>query len=471
MIGGIMRKVDLNMNEDYKYNIIKKLVDSNGNKNNAAIKLKCSKRNVNRLIIKYNLEGKSGFVHGNRNRTPINTTDNNKKDKVVELYKNKYFDANFTHFKELLEENENICLSITTITNILKEKNILSPKAQRKTKRRLKKKLKIQKKNSKTKKENLIINERIMEIDRHEAHPRRPRCAYFGEVVQMDASQHRWFDGVMTHLHLAIDDATGKVLAGYFDVQKTLKAYYNVLHNVLNDYGIPARFLTDNRTVFEYKRKNAPSDVEDTFTQFKYACHQLGIDIDTTSVPQAKGRIERLNQTFQSRLVIELRLNDIHSIESANKYIKDFIKKYNKKFELPINKTKTVFEKAPSKKQINTTLAVISKRKIDHGNCLKFKNKYYTPANKDDKPVYFNQGSEALVIEAFNGLLYVNLYDNIYILKEVVNRLEKSKEFDEVEKKKKVKKYIPPMSHPWKKASYDAFIAKQKHRARHGAHV
>lgn len=92
----------------------------------------------------------------------------------------------------------------------------------------------------------------------------------------------------MWHLHVAIDDADGKIVGAYFDYQETLKGYYNVLHQILTNHGIPALFYTDRRTVFEYKRKNRPSDAEDTFTQFSYAYHNLGIDIKTTSVPQAR---------------------------------------------------------------------------------------------------------------------------------------------------------------------------------------
>lgn len=167
----------------------------------------------------------------------------------------------------------------------------------------------------------------------------------------MDASPHLWFGTSITHLHLAIDDATGKILGAYFDTQETLNAYYQITHQILIDYGIPAKFLTDRRTVFEYKRKNASSDEEDTFTQFSYACHQLGIELECTSVPQAKGRVERLNQTLQSRLVIELRLAGITTIEEANEFLKSYLKEFNAMFSLPINDTKTVFEKQPSKQK------------------------------------------------------------------------------------------------------------------------
>lgn len=109
-----------------------------------------------------------------------------------------------------------------------------------------------------------------------DAHSRRPRCAYFGELEQMDASPYEWFSTEKTTLHIAVDDATGKITDAYFDKQETLKGYYNVFAQILRKYGIPYKFFTDRRTVFTYKKKNAPDIGEDTCTQFAYAYKQLG---------------------------------------------------------------------------------------------------------------------------------------------------------------------------------------------------
>ena len=122
-----MRKVYLRMNEQLKYDIIKKLVVSNGNKKNAAIKLNCSLRTVNRLIIKYKMEGKQGFVHKNRNRKPVTTFSDEVKLHVIDLYKSKYSGANLSHFSELLAKYENIRVSDSTINHWLRDIDILSP--------------------------------------------------------------------------------------------------------------------------------------------------------------------------------------------------------------------------------------------------------------------------------------------------------------------------------------------------------
>lgn len=459
-----MRKVVLRMNEQYKYEIIKKLVEENGNIKRAAAKLKCSVRNIYRLIILYKEKGKAGFVHGNRNRKPSCAFEDDTKQTVVDLYRTKYSDANIKHFCELLEKHEDIIVSDTTVRNWLYEENILSPKATRKTKKKLKKKLQKHKEEASSIKEKRKLDDEIEFLDRQDAHPRRPRCAYFGELIQMDASPHVWFGNIVTHLHLAIDDATGKIIGAYFDEQETLNAYYHVLYQILIEYGIPYKFLTDRRTVFEYKRKNVSLDEEDTYTQFSYACKQLGIELESSSVPQAKGRVERLNQTLQSRLVVEMRLAGVSTIEEANEFLNHYIKEFNDRFSLPINNTKTVFETQPDIHIINQTLAVLAERKIDCGHCIKFENKYYIPVTKNNTDVYLKKGMTALVIKSFDNQLYVNILDQLFALKEIPQHQEKSKNFDSVEAPKVHKIYIPPMSHPWKHASFMAFVNKQRHR-------
>lgn len=459
-----MRKVVLRMNEQYKYEIIKKLVEENGNIKRAAAKLKCSVRNIYRLIILYKEKGKAGFVHGNRNRKPSCAFEDDTKQTVVDLYRTKYSDANIKHFCELLEKHEDIIVSDTTVRNWLYEEGILSPKATRKTKKKLKKKLQKHKEEASSIKEKRKLDDEIEFLDRQDAHPRRPRCAYFGELIQMDASPHVWFGNIVTHLHLAIDDATGKIIGAYFDEQETLNAYYHVLYQILIEYGIPYKFLTDRRTVFEYKRKNVSLDEEDTYTQFSYACKQLGIELESSSVPQAKGRVERLNQTLQSRLVVEMRLAGVSTIEEANEFLNNYIKEFNDRFSLPINNTKTVFETQPDIHKINQTLAVLAERKIDCGHCIKFENKYYIPVTKNNTDVYLKKGMTALVIKSFDNQLYVNILDQLFALKEIPQHQEKSKNFDSVEAPKVHKIYIPPMSHPWKHASFMAFVNKQRHR-------
>lgn len=216
-----------------------------------------------------------------------------------------------------------------------------------------------------------------------------------------------------------------------------------MLYQILSKYGIPYKFFTDNRT----------SD-KDVLTQYGYACKQLGIDLKTISVSQAKGLIERTNGTFQDRLVQELRLEKITTIEEANKYLTEvFVPEFNKEFALDYKKFPTVFKTHPSEEKINYTLAVLSPRKIDNGNSIKYKNKYYQPYINNELKC-FSSKTECLIIKAFNGDLLVAIDEQVLELRELSRNERFSNNFDNVVEKVEKTKYIPPMSHPWKINSF-----------------
>ena len=452
-----MRKVELRMNEQEKYEVIKELVDHNGNKNRASKKLGLSRRQIDRLIIKYKEKGKAGFVHGNRTRKPVNALDNSISEDIILLYKTKYYDFNFNHFKEFLKKDEKIYVSYDFIYKSLTKADILSPKARKKTKREFKKKQLLEEK----KINNAMSDEQIDYIVNHEialedSHPRGEKPKYFGELIEQDGSIHEWFGGFKTCLHLAIDKATSTIVGAYFDKQETLNGYYNVFHQILINYGIPYKFLTDNRTVFNYMSLNPDKRTsdKDVLTQYGYACKQLGVELETTSVSQAKGLIERTNGTFQGRLVSELRLNNITTIDEANKYLIDvFVPYFNNRFALDYKKFESVFEQAPVEEKINYTLAVLTPRKIDNGNSIKYQNKYYQPYLNNQLKCFIPK-TDCLVIKAFNGDLLVTIDEQILELKELSRNERFSKEFDEVIEVKEKKKYIPPMTHPWKLSSF-----------------
>ncbi|WP_449757844.1 ISNCY family transposase [Dethiobacter alkaliphilus] len=450
------------MEEQYKYQVIKKLIEKNGNKKNAALKLGCTTRHINRMIRGYEAEGKAYFLHGNRGRQPVHTLPQETRQLIVDLYLNKYHGSNFTHFCELLRNNESIVASGGTIRTIMMKNKIISPLATRKVKKETRRQLEEEKKKVKTKKELNTIQEKLVDLE--DAHPRRPRCAYFGEMIQMDASQDVWFGSDKTYLHLAVDDCTGRIVGAYFDKQETLNGYYNVFHQILTNYGIPHLFYTDRRTVFEYKSKKSPSIEEDTFTQFGYACKRLGVNINTTSVPQAKGRVERMFQTLQSRLPIELRLAGATTPEQANEFLNSYIKEFNALFALPIDYSKSVFETQPSLEDINLTLAVLSKRKIDSGHCIRFDNKYYKPINAQGLPAYYHQGTSCMVIKAFDGMLFTSIGEKVFALDEIPKHEIKSKNFDFPQTVSKPKKrYVPPMSHPWRDNAFTDYVKAQQH--------
>ena len=193
---------------------------------------------------------------------------------------------------------------------------------------------------------------------------------------------------------------------------------------------------------------------KDVLTQYGYACKQLGVELETTSVSQAKGLVERTNGTFQGRLVSELRLNNITTIDEANKYLIDvFVPYFNNRFALDYKKFESVFEQSPNEEIINYTLAVLTPRKIDNGNSIKYQNKYYQPYLNNQLKCFMPK-TDCLVIKSFNGDLLITIDEQILELKELSRNERFSKEFDEVIEVKEKKKYIPPMTHPWKLSSF-----------------
>ena len=426
----IIRKVELSMDEQKKYEVIKGLADHpNPNKERAALTLGCTIRHINRMLKGYREQGKEFFVHGNRGRKPSSTIPDETRSAVVDLYRTKYYDANFEHYTELLAKHEGIHISPSSVFNILESEYILSPKVTKAKRKRFKKELEDKKKAAKTQKEVDAIQTNLVAVE--DAHSRRPRSAYFGELEQMDASPYEWVPGQIWHLHLAIDDATGRITGGWFDTQETLNGYYHVFHQILSEYGIPYKFFTDRRTVFTYKKKNSPSLDEDTYTQFAYACKQLGVQLESSSVPQAKGRVERLNQTLQSRLPIELRLAGITTIDDANEFLNPYIKEFNEKFALPLNGIKSVFVEQPPEEKINLILSVLCERTVDSGHCLRHSNKYYRMLNRCGMQIHFRKGTKVMFIQAYDGAKYCCVNDkDIYALEEIPEHEAKSKEFD-----------------------------------------
>lgn len=452
------------MDEQKKYEVIKGLADHpDSSKERAALTLDCTVRHINRMLDGYKHSGKEYFVHGNKGRKPANTISDDTKQIVINCYRDKYYDANFTHYTELLGKHEGIFISASSVTAILESEFILSPKVTRAKQKRIKKQLKELKKTAKTQKEADAIQVNLVAVE--DAHSRRPRAAYFGELLQMDATPYEWIPGSIWHLHLAIDDASGRIVGAWFDTQETLNAYYHVFYQILTTYGIPYKFFTDRRTIFTYKKKNSPSLDEDTYTQFAYACNQLGVELESSSIPQAKGRVERLNQTLQSRLPIEMRLAGITTIEAANEFLNLQVKEFNEKFSLPLNTIKSVFEEQPSIEKINLTLATLCERTVDTGHCLRHNNNYYKMLNQNGMQVHYRKGTKAMFIQAFDGNKYCCINDtDIYTLACIPEHEAKSKDLDlDYEKPKPKKQYIPPMNHPWRKSIFHKFVKKQEH--------
>lgn len=459
-----MRKVILKMNEQEKYENIKKTLEGKITKRRCSIKLGISIRQINRLLDKYKREGKEAFIHGNRNRKPSNKIPLDFSNKIIQLARTKYkgekdnyLICNYKHFKVLLFKEENIDIHYSTLYDLLIKEKIRSPKLQRKTRRKLKKEEILASKANKC--DEVTIEKKIDHLlALEDAHPRMEKAKYFGELIQMDACSQKWNNDLFMHLHLAIDNATGIPVGAYFDRQETLNGYYHVFKQILRKHGIPAKFLTDKRTVFTYENKSKKKEEDDTLTQFAYACKNLGVELSTTSVAQTKGQVERYNGIFQDRLKAELILKNINTIKKANEYLLNiFLPEYIKEFNLSNKGYASVFIDI-EESSIDYYLSKVSKRLVDKGCSISFKNEYYAFYDENDVRVYPSNKTKCIVVETFNGELYGNVYDKTYVLKKINKNKDTSSTFDEdVKCKTKKKNWIPPMDHPWRYPNYDSF--------------
>ncbi len=463
------------MLQEAKYQAVKNYVDHpDRNKLRIAVHFSVTLRTVDRWIANYRKFGKSAFIHGNTTLEPDCKISSETREKVVSLYQGEiYKGCNFAHYTEMLNEYEGIHISEQSVRNILHAAGIHSPKLWRSTRKRLRQEKK-QQEQALTGKENPANISEPADKNRvapEDGHSLRERCKYFGELIQMDASSYEWFGGVVTNLHVSIDDCTGRLTGAYFDKEETLFGYYNVLKQILLRYGIPAKFQTDKRTVFEYTRSGQQDVEKDTFTQFSYACKQLGIEIETTSVPETKGRVERLNQTLQSRLPIIFRREGITDIDSANEFLSSHIDElFNDKFSMPINHTKNVFEKQIGGKEINeASVNLICSTlcsRVLIGQCIRFNKKMYKLIDENGVQQNYADHTKVTVINTFDNQLYASINDaRMFKLEEVPVHADKSRTFDaDYEAPKPHKVYIPPMNHPWRYSEFEKHAKSQRHR-------
>lgn len=452
-----MRKVELTMKEQTKYEIVKRFVDNKcTNYKNLALQLNSSLKTAYNLVNKYKQFGKVIFSHGNHDRKPARTKSEVFCKKILSIYESIDCDINFKHFLVILKRDYNISVSYNFLYCLLTKNGYISPKAQRDTKTTYRQniKYKLANKQKLSKNEQIIVSDHL--LDDIDAHPRKERSKCFGEQIQMDASLHLWFGDSKETLHIAIDDATGKIVGAYFDAQETLYGYYQITKQFLEKYGIPVQILTDNRTVFNYQKHGRSSEERNTFTQYGFMCHRLGITLTTSSIPQVKGRVERLFQTLQSRLVVELSLKNITTIEKANLYLPEFIELFNNEFSLPYNNTTNAFECLRNDQNINEYLTIVSHRKVDNGCTIKYNNDYYKIYKQNGDPLYIKPKSECLVVKTFDDKLFV-LFDSTQYFMEKLETHRKDSILEPIVVKEK-KKYIPAWNHPWKKAFYENYL-------------
>jgi len=313
----------------------------------AAEVLRLSTRQVKRIKKGVRLIGPKAVIHGNRKRKPNNAVDDKVKDLVVELKTKKYGGTNFSHFTELLAEREGIIISQPTAHRILRDAGIASPRKKKKAR----------------------------------AHRYRKRKDCPGMMAQLDASPYRWLGGEGLNLHGAIDDASSDILGLYLCKKETLEGYFEVTRQIVKGSGIPISTYSDKHTIFFSPKDKLTIEDQlegktEPYTQFSAAMSELGVNMIPAGSPQAKGRIERLWETLQDRLVQEFILNGIKDVESANKFMVTYIKKFNRRFSV-VPKGEPVYRKLGKGINIDHILCRKIPRKLDGGSAFSYGGKYY----------------------------------------------------------------------------------------------
>lgn len=295
-------------------------------------------------------EGPQAVVHGNAGKTPAHTVPATIREQVAALYRLQYGDFNFSHFAEKLAEKHAIVLSRSTVYRILREDGLSSNRKKRKARR----------------------------------HYRRKPKERAGELAQLDASKYDWFEtGGYCHLHASIDDADSSVLALWFSQEEVTTSYVELVWQMNARGTLPLACYTDRRGVFT---NNRPEDrlsideqlagVDPSQTQFSRALGELGIRIILASSPEAKGRVERLWDTLQDRLVKEMRLAGIRTMDEANAWLPTYIADHNKRFARIAEVPEPAYLPKVPVRELELILCQHFPRKLDHG--LSFSYNHHT---------------------------------------------------------------------------------------------
>lgn len=361
-----------------RYAILKKLVDGDLTLAQAATGLALSKRQVIRLKKGFTQQGPDILIHKNTNRKPAHALDDNLATKIVSLKQSElYRDANFLHFQELLARQENITISYSALHSLLTAANMKSPKKRR----------------------------------RFKPHRRRKRKLQEGLLIQMDATPHEWFgNGEKYALHGAIDDATGKIVGLYLTKNECLMGYWEVTRQMVLNHGIPVSLYTDRHAIF-LSTAAAKLTVEDQLagkvindTQFGRAMHELGITIIPARSPQAKGRVERLWETLQSRLPIEFKLAGVSTIDQANEFLRNYIPSFNERFAVEPANAVSAFRPVSAKLNIDTILCVKLTRSVDAGGVFSFYNRYFKVITAADLPLLPPKAKVCVLVSPYMGI-------------------------------------------------------------------
>ena len=271
----------------------------------AEVLLGVSRRQVDRLLVSYRANGIRSVPHGNRGRVPVNVLDPQLKETILALVTKdgRYHGFNVCHVCDLLAEQDGISIGRSTLDRLMRQQNIIRSGSGSNAPRR----------------------------------KRRERSKAEGSMLQIDGSSHDWLEGRGSRMALvgAVDDGTGKMIYAAFRPTEDLVGYLMMLREICVTHGLPESLYHDRHTILRSPKRATIQDELDgsePMSQFQKLLDELGINSIPAGSPQAKGRIERVWGVLQDRLVKEMRLAGISTIEEANAFVPGFIRRYNRRF-------------------------------------------------------------------------------------------------------------------------------------------
>ena len=359
-----MENVTLNPKEQARLKVLNSLLAEQMTVDQAAGLMGVSTRHTRRMLAAYRKEGVAALAHGHRGRRPPNATPETTRAEVLHLASTRYFGTNHTHLSELLGEREGIDIDRSTLRRILVSAGLNSPRRRRPPQHRV----------------------------------RRQRMPQEGMLIQMDGSYHRWLGegGPQFTLLLAVDDATGAVVNAHFCERENARNYFLVMQELVQSYGAPVALYVDRHAVF----KHTPgSGLAGAPTQFSRAMDELGIQMIFALSPQAKGRVERTAETFQDRLVTELRLAGAATIAEADGVLQGFLPRFNTRFAVPPQSPEAAYRPLALDVYLDRILCFKHSRKVAWDNTVKFQLHTLQLLPEPKRPSY-----ACTVVEVLEGL-------------------------------------------------------------------
>ena len=336
----------------------------------AAELLSLSARQVKRLCKAYQASGTAGLISKRRGQPSNNRLPEKTIHKARQLLRTRYPDFGPTLATEKLAI-EGVSLSVETVRQLLIGEGLWKAK-------------------------------RVRRVVLHQLRERRARL---GELVQIDGSPHDWFEGRAPKCTLLVfvDDATSRLMYLQFVEAETTFNYFAAVRSYLTEFGKPLAFYSDKFGVF---RVNMPNPLSGTgLTQFGRALKELDIELICAHSPQAKGRVERANQTLQDRLTKELRLGGISSLEQANAYLPEFIAAYNARFAVAPRSTESAHRSLGKGEDLDRILTLCEQRTLSKNLTLSYNNVIYQIKTK--RSAYTMRQAQVEVRERHTGELTI----------------------------------------------------------------